>query len=92
MTTYTKDQIHDLVAAEPQIVSFTKVDGSTRHMTCTLDIALMPDTVVTKLLEKSEKPVKAPNDKVLAVYDIKAAGWRSFRVESVFEIKKSLAS
>lgn len=90
--TYTKDQLHDLIKENVQVVSFKKVDGSTRHMTCTLDIGLMPDVVVTKLLENDNKPVKAPNDKVLAVYDIKAAGWRSFRIDSVFKVEKSLAS
>jgi len=90
--TFTRDEIYNAVKADVQVVSFKKVNGETRHMTCTLDIGLMPDAVVTKLLENSDKPVKAPNDKVLAVYDIKAAGWRSFRVESVFNVKKNLAS
>ena len=91
MTTYTREEIYNAVKSDICTVSFKKVNESIRIMDCTLDMAHMSKEAVDKLLESSDKPKKATNDKVLAVWDVKAAGWRSFRVESVFEIKKSLA-
>ena len=89
--TFTKDEIFDLIKKDIYTVSFKKVNGEIRHMDSTLDMKHMSKEAVDKLLETNVKPKKATNDKVLAVWDVKAAGWRSFRIDSVFEVKKSLA-
>tara|TARA_B100002019_G_scaffold287099_1_gene298588 strand:+ start:541 stop:807 length:267 start_codon:yes stop_codon:yes gene_type:complete len=59
-------------------VVFEKVDGEKRTMTCTLnpEIANMPE----QLHEQSNR---AKNPNVIAVWDLNANGWRSFRVDSV---------
>ena len=62
-----------------KIVTFTKVNGEKRVMTCTLDANLIPDPIEIKA-EKSPKPV---NEEVLPVWDVNAKGWRSFRIDSV---------
>lgn len=65
-------------------VTFTKVNGDERVMQATLKADLLP-AVVEKVLAEGEtpKPAKKPNPDVLAVYDVKAPGWRSFRWDSI---------
>lgn len=62
-----------------KVVTFTKVNGEQRVMTCTLDANLIPDPIEIKA-DKSPKPV---NEEVLPVWDVNANGWRSFRIDSV---------
>jgi len=62
-----------------RVVTFTKVNGEQREMTCTLDENLIPDPIEIKA-SKSPKPV---NEEVLPVWDTTAQGWRSFRIDSV---------
>lgn len=65
--------------AGTKVVTFTKVNGEQRVMTCTLDANLIPDPIEIKA-DKSPKPV---NEEVLPVWDVNANGWRSFRIDSV---------
>ena len=60
-------------------VTFTKKDGSERVMNCTLHEDYVPEI----------KGTKAINPNVLAVYDIDAEGWRSFRWDSINEVNFS---
>lgn len=62
-----------------KVVTFTKVNGEQRVMTCTLDANLIPDPVEIK----ADKSPKAVNEEVLPVWDVNANGWRSFRIDSV---------
>ena len=50
-------------------------------MICTLNPDVVP--AATKTDPLSQTKVRELNEEVLAVWDIKAAGWRSFRVENV---------
>lgn len=64
-------------------VTFTKADGSERGMNCTLKEDLLPKimpttTYATKYLD---------NKDVIRIYDVDVEGWRSFRYDSVKEIK-----
>ena len=68
------------------IVEFTKVDGSSATMECTLDSSLLPKTASTEI---------APDTRVLAehlihVYAIDRKGWRSFVVTNVTKMYRSL--
>lgn len=67
-------------------VSFTKVNGETRNMTCTLKESVIP--AATKKDPLSQKKVRAVNEEVIPVWDTTAEGWRAFRVENVtsFEV------
>ena len=90
---YTKAEIFEQIKDGVAIVSFKKVNGDIRHMECTLAESAMPFEVIKRLAESenpSDKPKKAPNPNTLAVWDVKAAGWRSFRIDSVFNVEKSL--
>lgn len=56
-------------------IMFHKVDGTIRHMKCTLNPMLAP-----RILEvKSQKD----NPDVLPVWDMEKGQWRSFRVSSI---------
>ena len=62
-------------------VIFTKANGDTRVLQCTLNELLLPEQV--DLEEAIQK--KKPNPDVLAVWDLENSGWRSFRWDSVKE-------
>ena len=62
-----------------RVVTFTKVNGEQREMTCTLDPNLIPDPIEIK----ADKSPKAVNEEVLPVWDTTAQGWRAFRIDNV---------
>ena len=59
------------------IVDFTKVNGDRRIMTCSLDESLLPkqDVIVESTRKKPQGSI--------AVFDLTAQAWRSFKVSSV---------
>lgn len=61
-------------------IIFTKTNGDTRIMHCSLNESLLPEQVDLEVVQK-----KAPNPDVLAVWDVENSGWRSFRWDSVKE-------
>jgi len=62
-------------------VIFKKVNGDERDMMCTLRSDIVP--AATKSDPITQKKVRNINEEVLPVYDIKAEGWRSFRLDKV---------
>lgn len=84
MTTYTKEEISSTLRKGVATVSFKKVNGDVRIMECTLDGNHMP---VEDMPVKKTDRVKKPNNDVLSVWDCNAAGWRSFRIENVFNVE-----
>lgn len=79
-TQYTREKMLEFLHIGPCEVTFTKVNGETRQMTCTLNEEVLKGEGVWK--EPSEV-TKKENTSVIAVYDTIAKGWRSFRVDSV---------
>jgi hypothetical protein len=73
----TRAEIKDILTQYVANVVFTKVDGSTRVMKCTLISAFLPP------LEGSSNK---RSDKVLPVWDLEADAWRSFRIDSVQKV------
>jgi len=63
-------------------VNFTKVNGENRIMKSTLKSEHLPPQI-----DIEEAISKKKNDEVLAVWDTEAAGWRSFRIDSIIEWK-----
>lgn len=63
-------------------VNFTKVNGENRIMKSTLKSENLPPQI-----DIEEAISKKKNDEVLAVWDTEAAGWRSFRIDSIIEWK-----
>lgn len=72
---------------QSQLVTFTKADGTTREMRCTLE-----ESVLSKLEDFSvtilSTPVK-PNMDTIRVWDLDKEAWRSFRVDSVLKFGNS---
>ena len=60
-------------------IIFTKVDGQERVMHCTLHDSVLPETSIHSKQKN--------NDEVLPVWDIDIGAWRSFRLDSVKDVK-----
>lgn len=61
-------------------VTFTKVNGEQRVMPCTLREDLLP-------VRNENSTERKVNENVLSVWVTDANGWRSFRIDSVTDIK-----
>ncbi len=71
----------------PVTVTFTKKDGTERVMNCTTNSELVPAEPIVEGAEKKEKKV---NEEVMPVYDLDAKGWRSFRWDSIKQVRFTL--
>ena len=60
-------------------VTFTKVNGETRVMPCTLKEDLVPKV--------EHKGTKKPNESVVSVWCTDKREWRSFRVDNVVDLQ-----
>ncbi len=66
------------------VVTFNKINGDKRVMTCTLQEGIVPEA--TKKDPASQKKVQKINEEVQVVWDVNAKGWRSFRWANVTEV------
>lgn len=81
----TKTELVEQLRTGVFAVTFTKVDGTSRTMPCTLSEALLPARPVTETAT-----VKRNNPEVLSVWCTDRQEWRSFRVANVTDIKELL--
>ena len=66
-------------------VRFTKLNGETRVMRCTLMEEHLPsNTNIDHLYEEHKKP---ENLKTVVAWDLQANGWRSFHVDNVHYVE-----
>lgn len=70
-----------LLAERPVELKFEKKDGSIREMKATLKKDLVLE------YEKKTDKEKVVNEEVLPVFDLDKQEWRSFRLDSLSEIK-----
>jgi hypothetical protein len=70
------------LAFGPVTVVFTKKDGTERVMECTTATSLVP--IVESTEPKREKKV---NDDVMPVYDLENKAWKSFRWDSIKQVR-----
>ena len=76
--------LRGVIVMHETTVVFTKKDGTKRKLLCTLAEDKIPS-------EKAPKNTgKAKSDEAIAVFDIESQDWRSFRWDSVKEIKFTL--
>lgn len=81
---YERDRVLNDLRSNVIEVHFVKVNGESRVMRCTLMPRLLPQSFVKSLEEqKEEKNFHNTNPDVIACWDVQAAGWRSFRIDSV---------
>lgn len=73
----TKQDLVSLLKLNTCKIVFTKADGTTRDMVCTLKEGSFTPP------EKKTDKVRPANNDVVSVWDLENEGWRSFRVESV---------
>lgn len=75
------------LAFGPVIVTFTKKDGTERVMNCTTNKELVPPVEVNKTVEKKERKV---NEDTMPVYDLEVKAWKSFRWDSIKQVRFEL--
>ncbi len=80
MTIFTRDGLIDLLRHNVVTVTFTKVNGEERVMDCTLQANLIPNAP-TQNGELIVEGKSTSNN--ISVWDVKANGWRSFRIANV---------
>lgn len=66
-------------------VTFTKTNGEVRDMICTLREDLIPITTVSQ----SRRLEHQLSDEVVRVYDLEKEAWRSFRVDSIIDVREA---
>lgn len=78
----TRDEMLDALRQGVSTVTFTKVNGDERIMECTLRSDMIPEDHLPKTDTNLTDGLDRTID-VIRAYDVRAAGWRSFRVENV---------
>lgn len=81
--------LRSMLAVGPTTVTFTKKDGETRVMTCTLQESAIPEEHRPKPLAEGQTPRKRSEDSI-SVWDINAQGWRSFIYKNIINISITL--
>ena len=82
-----KEMLRNTLRNGSWMIDYTKVDGTSATMECTLDPALMPSQVSLMETPKVKKPEQSH---LLAVYATDRQGWRSFVTNNVTKIYKKL--
>jgi len=83
---YNRDTILSDLRNNVIEVSFTKADGTSRIMRCTLDPKILPPSYIKEDIEK-EKTFHVENPNVISAWDVQNNGWRSFRIDSVHYVQ-----
>jgi hypothetical protein len=84
----TTDITKLLNESKPLTVSFTKKDGTIRHMRCTTNLNLIPDEHHPKNKDNNSVSMVL-NDNVIRVYDLQNEGWRSFITTNVISFEST---
>ena len=77
----TKEDLNKQLRESTLVVTFNKLDGDERVMTCTKDYKLIPES-------HRPKTDKEPPEGNVTVWDINANGWRSFKYDRVTKVTK----
>ena len=80
---YTRTELLEKLHSGICEVIFEKVNGEIREMNCTLDAEHLP----VPDGEKTSTYTRAQPEHTIAVWDVVKEDWRSFRIESVRQIK-----
>jgi hypothetical protein len=80
-----KEALLELLLNDLVEVTFNKLDGAERVMTCTLQSNYLPESKKDDLL--SQTKIRNLEDKNIVVWDITAQSWRSFRYDRVTKVQ-----
>ena len=83
------------LAHGPTTIVFTKKDGSERVMECTTSPTLVPFVEEKVHITNTDNPIDFPapkkektaNEDVMPVYDLESKAWKSFRWDSIKEVR-----
>jgi hypothetical protein len=67
-------------------VTFNKINGDKRIMSCTLSKNVLPPA--TKKDPLTQEKIRKINEEVMSVWDTNANGFRSFRMANIVEVKQ----
>jgi hypothetical protein len=81
MEMFSKQEYKEALHTGVYSVTFTKADGTTREMLCTLKEEFLPEVNPDTASSRKE------NDDVVNVWDVEKDGWRSFRIDSVISFE-----
>jgi len=81
----TKEELIALLKKSVVEVTFTKLNGDTRVMPCTLYEGMLPPAKKDDPI--TQKKVREISDKVIAVWAIESKAFRSFRYDRVTDVK-----
>ena len=81
----TKEELIALLKKNVVEVTFTKLNGDTRVMPCTLYEGMLPPAKKDDPI--TQKKVREISDKVIAVWAIESEAFRSFRYDRVTDVK-----
>jgi|SaaInl5LU_22_DNA_1037371.scaffolds.fasta_scaffold380004_1 hypothetical protein len=73
----TRDEMINVLRTQTARVVFTKIDGDTRDMMCTLGEEFIPED------KRPKGTGRVPPESVIRAYDVNKQEWRAFRVENV---------
>jgi len=77
----TQIELLEKLRKETLVVTFNKLNGDERIMTCTKSFDIIPE-------EHKPKTDKEPKEGNVTVWDINAKGWRSFRYDRVTKVEE----
>ena len=76
----TEKELTNLLREGVLVVTFKKLDGDERVMTCTKSFDVIPEDL-------QPKTNKEPKQGTVTVWDVNAKGWRSFRYDRVTKVE-----
>jgi hypothetical protein len=79
---FVRSELQTQLQTEVLEVTFTKVNGDKRVMNCTLMEGILPSNTTENNTDKKV------NEDILSVWDVDANGWRSFRMNTVTQVRQ----
>ena len=77
----TQEELLEQLSNNTLVVTFNKLDGDERIMTCTKSFDVIPE-------EHKPKTDKQPKEGNVTVWDLNAKGWRSFRYDRITKVEE----
>ena len=84
----TREALLELLSKELVKVTFNKLDGNERVMTCTLKTEYLPEAKRDDPLSLTK--IRNLEEKTVVVWDIYAQAWRSFRYDRILKVDTAL--
>lgn len=84
-------ELKEKLISEVVEVTFTKVNGDTRVMNCTLLETIVPKSTVeveapNEVRDAYLHEERKINESIMVVWDIDAKGWRSFHIKNITSV------